>query len=172
MDDSTQNIPLKNREDNMLRLTTELHVLLTILAAFVMKISVSSPNTMNHEKMSSDDYGILLTWSMVLCVVVTFLYAVYSKLRRAWAVDNIEDDSWIGAFKRLTRGLASSDDRCQLYSVCQEIRKKIVAEWEGDQRADALGRQQAGSHRLSAPVLSAISPLLMTDANENLSVKC
>jgi hypothetical protein len=107
-------MPFKMREDNWLRASCEFHVFWTITTAFVMKSDLSHEELYGI-KVQKLFYDWVLLVSLVICVPVMFLAALYSKLQRVPAL-SLESPALVpqAAFARYRVGLASSTDRSDL----------------------------------------------------------
>jgi hypothetical protein len=102
--------PLTFAEDNFLRGAAELHIFWTIVSAFMLKADLSHEGSFNQ-----DFYDEVLFWSLILCVVVPSVLAIFVKGHRAWKHDLLYvTDGPRAAFARHKYGFASADDRRQL----------------------------------------------------------
>eukprot|EP01047_Picozoa_sp_COSAG01_P102836 COSAG01_NODE_32368_length_582_cov_3.873706_1_plen_178_part_01 len=104
--------PYKIRADNVLRIVTEIHVYIVVLAAFLMHDAVLThlgEDTVN----SSVDWVLITTF--VLCVPLAFITTVCCKVQAAMRYANGTDVN--AAFGRFLRGLASEAD-CRKLRSC------------------------------------------------------
>ena len=102
--------PLKAYEDNLFRMTAELHVFWVITIAFVLK------SDLTHENVKIEFYDTILVISFVLCIPCALVATVMTKLYRAQAAGILASrsnrlDSCKQAFARYELGLSSSSDR-------------------------------------------------------------
>merc|ERR1719198_2804852 len=110
-------------EDNMLRACSEIHVLLTITIAFVIKIFKISPETEQHELVNQQFYDWVLMITLILCLPFAFavtLVAKYLKAKKKGLLRAL--DTPAAAFARYKFGFSSADDRRQLKTYFHEVK--------------------------------------------------
>ena len=95
--------PMKTDWDNYLRATCEIHVLMTITVAFVLKGDLS------HEIVHRGFYDWVIIISGTLCVPVPFVVCVVMKMRKMTRLKS--DEELQTAYKRFSSGLTSPEDR-------------------------------------------------------------
>ena len=105
--------PMKTDPDNYLRMMCEIHVLMSITVAFVMKGDLS------HEIVHQEFYDWVLIVSGTICVPVTSLWCVTKKMR---ALAQMKTDAgWSDiegkAYMRFSKGLTTDADQRTLRSV-------------------------------------------------------
>jgi hypothetical protein len=137
--------PLKCVEDNVLRTCAEVHVFLTIVMAFIMKMP---KEIMQSEKVQTPFYDVVLVTSLIVCLPLCTVVALLSKLRRAQRRGVLRGGSGPkAAFGRYKLGLASSDDRRVLREYFESVGCGIVHD---EETSHTTNRKPAAAERLLA----------------------
>lgn len=142
--------PMKLVQDNVFKATTELHIFLAILVAIFLKVEdpTHRQQTVEHKEI----LGLVLVWSFVLLVPVTFMIILASKIAYVASVlshthtdadsngngtvQGHEDDSdshtLHHSFQRFQIGLADAID----YQQLEEYVERILRGEAGNQHID------------------------------------
>jgi hypothetical protein len=141
--------PLKCVEDNILRSCAEVHVLVTIVMAFIMKMP---PEIMQREKVQDDFYDWVLVTTLVVCLPVCSACALLSKLRRAQQRGLLQGGAGPrAAFERYKLGLASADDRRILREYFEAVGCDTAG---GSDTTEATAASQAKNREAAVAALS------------------
>ena len=118
----TSTRPYKLPQDNALRAATEVQVFLVIASGLALHSDLSG------EQVDATWYDYGLAVSFVVLVPGAFCVTVASKMRAA--NKTLSDDSLKGSFSRLQFGLASDDDRVQIFKHAEAVESSLSPLYE------------------------------------------